>query len=331
MRIKGNYIKLTVLALGLLLFSHEIYAQQSPSYSQYMFNKFLINPAVAGSEGYTAFNLTAREQWVGFKDAPFTHALSGQLRVSPRSWLGRLHQVRSRSARSSRMSRVGLGAYVFNDHLGVLDQTGFQLTYSYHIPLDEAQLSFGLSTLFTQFSVNKNKLIMEDIDNDPLVNNSNLKKFSPDFSFGVYYITTEWYAGFSATQLLQSSLFFGDAPKNSLQQVRQYYIIGGYRFDINREYSVEPSTYIKATEKMAYQVDLGARVYYENLYWGGLSFRTGGWLILTAGMRYDKFYFGYSFDYILNNIRSHSYGSHELMIAYKFGMNVRANKWLERY
>ena len=37
------------------------FSQQVPLYSQYMLNGFLLNPAVAGSEGYTAVNLTARE------------------------------------------------------------------------------------------------------------------------------------------------------------------------------------------------------------------------------------------------------------------------------
>ncbi len=58
------------------------FGQQLPVYSQYMMNKFLINPAVAGSEGYTAFNLTSRKQWLGIKDAPLTFAASGQTRLT---------------------------------------------------------------------------------------------------------------------------------------------------------------------------------------------------------------------------------------------------------
>jgi hypothetical protein len=54
--------------LGIFLLEGK--AQQVPLYSQYILNGFLINPAVAGSEGYTAVNLTAREQWIGFKNAP---------------------------------------------------------------------------------------------------------------------------------------------------------------------------------------------------------------------------------------------------------------------
>ena len=60
-------MKKLLYILFLLLFAARIYAQQVPLYSQYMMNGFLLNPAVAGSEGYTAINLTAREQWLGLK------------------------------------------------------------------------------------------------------------------------------------------------------------------------------------------------------------------------------------------------------------------------
>jgi type IX secretion system PorP/SprF family membrane protein len=327
---KKQYILIGLIVCIGLLFVNTTRAQQTPVYSQYMFNKFLINPAVAGSEGYTAFNLTAREQWLGLKDAPMTHAVSAQTRISPRSWLARLHSIRSRSSKPQRISRVGLGAYLFNDHRGLIDQTGMQITYAYHLPMDEAQLSFGLSFSMVQFSVNKNDLRLENVD-DNLVNNSSLKSISPDFSFGAYYTSSDWYAGFSAVQLLQSALKFGDVAGNSFIQRRHYFLMGGYRFAIDRDYSIEPSAFFKSTDQFASQLDIGTRLYYKNDYWGGLAFRTGGWMIFTAGVRYDKFYFGYSFDYGFNKIQSNSYGSHEFMVAYKFGMNIRQYKWLERY
>ena len=50
-------------------------AQQQPIYSQYMMNPYLINPAIAGYQGITDFNLTAREQWLGYGEGPSTYAL----------------------------------------------------------------------------------------------------------------------------------------------------------------------------------------------------------------------------------------------------------------
>jgi len=72
--------KVSIVAILFLIFTSGIKAQQLPLYSQYMFNKFLINPAVAGSDGYTSFNLTAREQWIGIDNSPKTHSLSYQTR-----------------------------------------------------------------------------------------------------------------------------------------------------------------------------------------------------------------------------------------------------------
>ena len=88
-------------------------AQQVPLYSQYMMNGFLLNPAVAGSEGYTAVNLTVREQWLGLKDAPKTQALSGQTRMLKNSFISKNSSIRKRQRLSSRSGNIGLGAIYF--------------------------------------------------------------------------------------------------------------------------------------------------------------------------------------------------------------------------
>ena len=61
MKIKNILLILTVFYAGILN------AQQSPVYSQYMVNKFLINPATAGSTGYSFVNMVAREQYTDRK------------------------------------------------------------------------------------------------------------------------------------------------------------------------------------------------------------------------------------------------------------------------
>ena len=110
-------------------------AQQLPVYSQYMMNAFLMNPAVAGHEGYTAVNITAREQWVGMKDAPGTYAISLQSRLLKNSYISRSASVRKRRRIMSRSGRVGYGFYAFTDMAGAFSRTGIQGTYGYHISL----------------------------------------------------------------------------------------------------------------------------------------------------------------------------------------------------
>ena len=68
-----------------LLLAGELKAQQLPLYSQYLMNGFMINPAMAGYDGYTAFNLTYRQQWLGFAEAPRTYSASFQSRLYRKS------------------------------------------------------------------------------------------------------------------------------------------------------------------------------------------------------------------------------------------------------
>ena len=78
-------MKRLIYILFLVIIEQVSFAQQLPLYSQYLYNKFLINPAVAGSDGYTSINLTAREQWVGISRAPQTYSLSIQTRFLKRA------------------------------------------------------------------------------------------------------------------------------------------------------------------------------------------------------------------------------------------------------
>ncbi|HQN59256.1 MAG TPA: type IX secretion system membrane protein PorP/SprF, partial [Bacteroidales bacterium] len=63
----------------------------------------------------------------------------------------------------------------------------------------------------------------------------------------------------------------------------------------------------------------------------GATFRTGSAIIANVGVRRDKLFFGYSFDFTLNSIQMSTYGSHELIVAARFGDTTRKYRWLDRY
>ena len=319
-----------LLAVLLVLVNLYTEAQQLPLYSQYMMNKFLINPAVAGSEGYTAFNLTAREQWIGLKYSPKTHAFSAQTRILKNSFIARGTSVRRNGKSSSRSGKVGLGGYVFNDQSGLVNRTGLQLTYAYHISFRRGQLSFGLSGSFYQFRVDREKIVLYDL-NDDLINNFNNRLWVPDANIGVYYSDPRMYGGISASDLFQASFKFGREGYDNFRLLRHYYAIGGINFDLSDYLIFEPSLLIKASEVWSLQADITAKMYIYDDYWAGLSYRTGGAVIIMGGLRLDKFYFGYAFDYTLTSIQRHSFGSHEFIFAVKLGDSARRYKWLIRY
>lgn len=312
-------------------------AQQDPIYSQYYMNQFLINPAVAGSEGYTSVNLTAREQWLGLPGAPSTYDICFQSRFLKNSFISRNSSVRKKKRYGSRSAPVGYGGYIFTDQNGPISRIGLQATYAYHIRLKGSQLSFGLSLKAYQYRVNKGLLESGDDRPDDLVDNSKLRTITPDGNFGVYLKSRDYFAGFSVDNLFGAPWQFGDKGNEVAEMIRNYVIFGGYTYQYDKKLSIEPTALLRSTELIKLQGELGARVNYMNDYWGGLAYRsTGGegnlgWLIIHFGLRFEKFYFGYAFDYTMNSIQKYTFGSHEIMAAVKFGDNARRYKWLNRY
>lgn len=322
--------RLVYISILLGAFLIEGKPQQVPLYSQYMLNGFLLNPAVAGSEGYTAVNLTAREQWVGMQHAPGTYALSFQTRVLKNSYISRDASVKKRKKKSSRSGKVGLGGYLFNDKNGAVERIGFKGTYAYHIHLSKSQLSFGLSLVGYQFSLDDDLINLMDPD-DQVWYGAHKSVFIPDADFGIYYTGRSYWAGFSVDQLFESTLKIGDSGYDRYKMERNYYLIGGYDFEINKDVTISPSTLLKFAENGIFQADISGKVYFQQNYWGGLTYRTGHALIVMAGLSIDKFIFGYAFDIGLNSITKYTYGTHEFSFIVKFGDNARRYRWLNRY
>jgi hypothetical protein len=96
---------------------------------------------------------------------------------------------------------------------------------------------------------------------------------------------------------------------------------------------VEPSVMLRSSDMLfqALQADITTRIYYKEDYWLGLSYRTSNSVIVLAGLKVDRFYFGYAFDFTLSDIRTQTYGSHELTVLARFGDNPRRYRWINKY
>lgn len=300
-----------------------------PLYSQYMMNGFLINPAIAGSDGYTTATLTTRDHWLGFENSPKTYAMSIQSRI-----LWQKSQVKRRSSKNSgkyskKTGRVGLGAYVFNDKNALINRTGVQVSYAYHLFIQNTQLSFGLAASAFQFKIDQEKLAFRDVE--PLLAEGfdNLI-YIPDFTFGIYLLNRKSFLGLSAAQLFQTRIRVGQVNAD-YRMKRHYYLMGGHRFELSGDTEIEPSLMVKGTELGFVQADINLKFLYKEFYWAGISYRTQTSIGLLLGGKAKKVYFGYAFDYNLSSIRKYSFGSHELNLAIKFGDNSRRYRWMKRY
>jgi type IX secretion system PorP/SprF family membrane protein len=322
------YIAL-LLVLGL---AGEVKAQLLPLYSQYVLNGFLVNPAMAGYDGYTSFNTTARQQWLGFREAPRTYSASWQTRILRRSWkiVNRPIASDNRLIPSTK-GRVGLGAYLINDVNAKVALTGAAFTYAYHIYFQQQQLSFGLSGKFSQYRINSDELTFGE-DGDPVLTNDFKRVvYSPDADFGVFFWDPKYFVGFSISNLLQTSVKVGSNNSDDFKTPRHYWLMGGYRFRASDILEIEPGVLLKTTENWNPQSDLTVKFIFNEQFWGGLSYRTDNSAILLFGVNIDGLYFGYSFDWAFSEIAHFNYGSHEVTLSVKLGDNARRYRWLNRY
>lgn len=323
-----------ITVIGFLAVMPVLSGQQFPMYSQYIMNGFLLNPSYAGSDYYTTFGLTVREQWLNFPDAPSTYAAAFQTRILNDSYITKSTAVRKKIDRPTRGGRVGVGGYLFSDHNGIMHRTGLQLAYAYHLPIDnEQQLSFGLSLSAYQYFVDISGAVMPDDVNDELLNNYDRVIYIPDANFGISYMTRRFYAGFSMTNLFRGALMIGNGGENGNSQLGHYFLTGGLRFYPAADWVIEPSMMLKSSDMLfkSVQLDVTGRVYYKEDYWLGLSYRTTDAIVLLAGLKVDRFYLGYAFDFTFSEIRSYTYGTHELTVLARFGDNPRRYRWINRY
>ena len=321
---------LIVIMSVFLSITATVNAQQQPFYSQYMLDKFLVNPAVAGANGFTTVNFISRQQYVGFENPPRTFTLNMQSRLLDDSYILKRMRLRNNATKKSRSGRVGLGGYLFSDRNGIINRTGIQGTYAYHINFsNQWQLSGGISLQGYQFSIDDRDVPLADPD-DPILAQNGKSFFVPDANVGVFATNGSLYGGFTLTDLLASSLKIGREVYANYETLRKFNFLAGYKLPINANISVEPSLLLQGT-RTNLALDLNTRVYYTENYWAGLSYRSNKSMIMMLGGRFDMFYLGYAFDLNMGPVNTYTSGSHEVIFGLRIGDNdLRRFRWFRK-
>lgn len=296
-----NYLK-KIFFITLLLANIKVHAQQDAQFSQYMFNTLFFNPAFSGVEGVTKFTIIHRTQWAGY-NASFDNG------GSP------VTQILSASTPLLRMNS-GVGLYVVNDKLGPLTNLEAQASYAYHFPVASGKLSIGVRGGIYSQTINFDLYRAVDA-NDPILQQGKESQVRPDVAFGVYYRGEKFYGGISANHLIRSQFNFGiDNLKNPLQQ--NIYATAGYDYALNDLLTITPSILLKS-DFNTYSFEASGLVTYNQLLWGGLSFRQGDSFIALAGFNLTKnknLRVGYSFDYVYSGKAAKRPTSHEILLSY---------------
>ncbi len=276
-------------------------AQQDPMVSQYMFSGHFLNPAYAGSHPYANITLLGRKQWVGFNGSPITSFLSFDTPLLNR--------------------KLGVGALLSYDNIGVTQRTQFSGTFSYHLQLGyKARLAGGISMGIQHYTARLSKLTVWD-QNDQVFTSDINGKILPVAGAGLYFYTERFYTGLSIPNALsykqETFLYVGNEEQPKLQ--RHYYGTIGYAIPAGKNLDVKPSLLAKYAAGAPVSIDYNLQLFFYKVLWVGASYRGGDGMVgLVEYQATRNLRVGYAYDFALTNLRHHNSGSHEIMLAWDF-------------
>jgi len=309
------------------MFCLKVMAQQRPQYTQYLFNNYLLNPAVTGIENYTDFKAGYRSQWTGLEGAPVTSYLSinaplGQNFIygdaasqsdGNTNPLGRQYTRDYLSAEPHH----GIGGMVVTDRAGPITQTTISGTYAYHLGLtNKLNLSVGVMAGVNRISLDVSQIVLEN-PNDPAISNGNTSQFKPDLGVGVWAYSGSYYIGASVQQLIKQTITFGNkSVYNQGKTVPHYFLTGGFKLFLDDDITLLPSVLFKMVDPAPATYDINLKLAFSNKLWVGGSYRHNDSKAAMAGINISSVInVGYSYDFTSSNLRTVSNGSHEIVIA----------------
>ena len=294
-----------ILIFTLLLTGFVSTAQQDAQYTQYMYNTINVNPAYAGSRGVLSIFGLHRTQWVGLEGAPVTNAASLNFPIEN--------------------SNFGVGVSFLNDRIGPTTENVLSVDLSYSIQTSEThKLSFGLKGSANLFNLDINKLNVED-QNDPYLENLN-NVFSPNIGAGIYFHSDKSYIGFSVPNFFETRRYNDNSIVINKERMN-YYLIGGYVFDLSPSVKFKPAFMSKLIEGAPLQLDVSGNFLINEKFVLGAAWRWDAAVSLMAGFQItDGLFIGYGYDLETTKLRRYNSGSHEVFL--RFELFKRQNKIL---
>lgn len=280
--------------------SSNLFAQQGPQFTQFMFNKLAINPAYAGADEHLSITTIAREQWSNIENAPSTQLIAGHMLVA---------------------RRVGLGLNLSLDRIGIHKRMNASAIYAYHIPAGrKGFISMGLQTGITNFRSDYPSLAGNT--NDPLLSRY-VRETKVNLGAGVYFRSPKLDAGLSFPGLLAQNIQINDTSTVNFRNADVWAFLR-WSIRLNADFTLQPAALVKYYSGLPVSFDANWMVIYKEVISAGLSYRKNESLDMVIKLQLTpNLEAGYAYDYPLRDGTLFNSASHELMLHYVFRKNTK--------
>jgi type IX secretion system PorP/SprF family membrane protein len=309
-----------LIAIILSLIISTIVRSQDIQTTQFFASPSIVNPAFAGVNACSKFVLLHRNQWRGVSTAY-------------RTYLGTFdHYFANKN--------FGISAVVSSDQsgTGALKNNYVAMAFAYEAVIGRlSSLRFALQPGLGTRSINFNKLYFGDQiargGNVSTLENPVVKRSYFDLGAGILYTHNNFWIGASASHINRyNESFYNNSTEN---MPLKYSVQTGGRFLLNkaeRDEKEQRSLIVvlvyKGQQKFD-QADVG--LYYNQRYCSiglwyrgipGLKAYKPGYqnndaLAVVAGLSYERYKLGYSYDLTISKLSLATAGSHELSLSYQ--------------
>lgn len=275
-------------------------AQYDVRLSQYFQAKPYYNPASVGATEDLNILALARMEWVGIDGAPLSFFAMADMPLT----LGK--------------TQHGVGVVLLTESIGLFQNTHVGLQYAYKQKLFGGTISGGFQIGLVNQSFDGSKVEMVESEyhqqTDEAIPTSQVSGMGFDMNFGLFYTHKKFYAGIGMAHLIEPELQLGENAYSYIG--RTYNFMGGYNIQLpNPLFELQPSVFL-LTDLQSFHTDITARLEYNKMFNGGVSYRVNESVGILFGVKIGRFQAGYAYDFPITALGQATSGSHELCVRY---------------
>lgn len=290
-----------ILILLILVLPLTVSSQKKLVLSQYMHNRYAINPAFAGSHEVLSMFGSYRKQWTSVPNSPYSMFFSAHAPL--------------------KNDNVALGIILLNEEFAIAKNTGVSLAYAYRLNVGrQNKLAFSINGGFVSSRSMWSEVSLLD-PNDPAFG-ENETEMDPQLGFGVAWYGRDFFAGFSISDLFYKNSLDPEAPFFEPSK-SDYILTGGYLFRANSFLKLQPSMLLRFNPDEYTLLDISATAIFQDIIWTGLTYRNNKEITAMVGWQVTpQFRFAYSYDYPTGDLGTLNNGNHEVSIQFDFGYKI---------
>ncbi len=310
-----NCVILLFFVLICSLRGNSLWAQSDMTMSQNATVLSLLNPGSAGKTGTYQAVGAFKKQWVGIKGAPQSSFLGINGEVS---FLKSFH---------------GVGAIVTHDVEGALTTMNIAADYSYHIELNKGLLGLGLrvGVLNAAFKVSELSTSVDGLEDDyhqssdPLLQGSDESATVFDAGLGAFFQSSTSYLGLSLLHLTVPKMEMNSGATIKRRPLMN--ISAGRKLRESATLGFEARANL-LTDFSSTEIDVALLANLKSKVTVGVGYRFQDAVFFQVGANLSSaLYVGYDYDLCVTDFSARTSGSHEIVLAYTFSIDVeRRNK-----